>query len=424
MVAPVTCFSQETEFLPGAEQAQGESQTTAAQQAALPPISAATAIVIDRDTGAVLGAKNPDVIRPNPSTTKMMTALLALERNGANLDEIVGPISTKAAGTTGSRMNLNPGDSVSLRDLLYGLMLPSGNDAAVAIAEWISGSEEAFVALMNQRADSLGLTHTRYRRAAGYDSLEDPTYCVPPYSTLLNCGHYSTARDLATLARLALRQQPLFARFVQTVTWTPQTWFNASHVQRVVPLQNDNLLLSSMAYPGANGVKTGMTTTAGFCMVAGATRSGHSIISVVMGCDTNVTRHVESSALLDWGFSRLSGTTKGALLPVITLSVMPGSVSAGNDATFVISTSQIDQIQPTIVHYTMTGLAQVGTDFSLSGDFGEASIPAGASSTQVVLHSFNTPSQKKAKRAAMKLLPGTTYRLPKSKKATVTITGG
>jgi D-alanyl-D-alanine carboxypeptidase len=396
---------------------------TAAKQATLPPISAATAIVIDRDTGAVLGAKNPDLSRPNPSTTKIITALLALERNGATLDETVGPISANAASTPGSRMNLNPGDSVSLRDLLYGLMLPSGNDAAVAIAEWISGSEEAFVMLMNQRANSLGLTNTRYRRAAGYDALEDQTYCVPPYSTLLNCGHYSTARDLATLARVALRQQLLFARLVETVTWTPQTWFNAAHVRRVVPLQNDNLLLSSMAYPGANGVKTGMTTTAGFCMVAGATRSGRSIISVVMGCDSDVTRHIESSALLDWGFSRVSGTN-AVLLPVITISVMPASVSTGNDATFVISTSLVDQTQPTTVHYTMTGLAQIGIDYSLSGDFGEASIPAGASSTQVILHSFNAPSQKKGKRAAMKLLPGTTYRLPQSKKATVTITGG
>jgi D-alanyl-D-alanine carboxypeptidase len=127
-----------------------------AAEPALPPISAAAAIVIDGDSGLVLGVKNPDQRGAMASTTKIMTALLAIEQNGSNLDAMVGPISAYAAGIQGSRMNLSAGDRLSLRDLLYGLMLPSGNDAAVAIAEWVSGSEGAFVTLMNQRAQQLG----------------------------------------------------------------------------------------------------------------------------------------------------------------------------------------------------------------------------------------------------------------------------
>ena len=246
-----------------------------------PPISASSAIIIDLDTGQVLAVKDPDTPRAMASTTKIMTALLAIERNGSDLDAIIGPISANAANTQGTRMNLLPGDRVSLRDLLYGLLLPSGNDAGVAIAEWIGGSENAFVSLMNQRAQSLGLTSTAYRNSYGYDPVEQPG-CVPPYSSQPNCGHYSTVRDLAALSRFALKQ-PLFARIVQTVDWIPPTWTDASNNPRQVTLHNANLLLSSIFYSGANGVKTGMSTSAGYCLVASATRSGRSVLSVVLG---------------------------------------------------------------------------------------------------------------------------------------------
>ena len=154
------CPAQSADALGSKRVQQGVALTSSSQEVSFPTITAATAIVIDRDSGAVLGAKNADTLRPNPSTTKIMTALIAIERNGASLDEIVGPVSAKAADTYGSTMNLDAGDSLSLRDLLYGLMLPSGNDAGVAIAEWIGGTEDAFVTLMNERAQSLGLTST------------------------------------------------------------------------------------------------------------------------------------------------------------------------------------------------------------------------------------------------------------------------
>ena len=392
------------------------------QRAPLPALTAATAIVINQDTGAVLGAKNPDTLRANPSTTKIMTALLAIERSGTAIDAIVGPVSAKAASTYGTTMNLSAGDTVSLRDLLYGLMLPSGNDAAVAIAEWISGDEAPFVDLMNQRAKSLGLANTAYRNAFGYDPFELPDQCFPPFSSMFNCGHYSTARDLATLARAAMRQQPLFARLVQTASWTPTTWRDQSGTQRNVTLHNDNLLLSSLAYPGANGVKTGLGYNAGYCMVASATRSGKTVLTVVMGCSTDQARQLESSQLLDWGFAQLGVGGSSTQLPTIAVKASPGTVNAGNDASFVITTSSADSTKPITVSYSMVGTAIFGTDYSLNGILGEADIPAGALSTRVTLHSFNARVGRRGKSVILQLQPSTTYRLTVPKKATITIT--
>jgi len=411
------CVAQETAIATADQFA----QPNAVQASAFPTITAATAIVINRDTGAVIGAKNPDTLRPNPSTTKMMTALIAIERNAANLDAIVGPISAKAADTNGSTMNLNAGDSLSLRDLLYGLMLPSGNDAGMAIAEWIGGSEDGFVALMNQKAKALNLSHTSYRTPFGYDAGEQPALCGPPYSAMFNCGHYSTARDLATLAQAAMKQQPVFARIVQTASWTPTSWLTVARARRTVELRNDNLLLSSLAYPGANGIKTGMSTAAGFCMVASATQSNHSVLTVVMGCASDAIRHAESRQLLDWGFAQLGSAPTVVTVPRISVSASPGSIRAGGDASFVISTSQLSS-QPTMIRYSLAGTARLGKDYSVSGTSGEADIPAGASSVQVTLHAFNGLTGKRPRRAALKLMPGTTYQLTDSKKAVVTIT--
>jgi D-alanyl-D-alanine carboxypeptidase len=415
--------------------------------AELPTISAATAIVIDQNSGQVIGSKNPDTLRPNPSTTKIMTALIAIERNAANLDVIAGPISAKAADTYGSTMNLEAGDTVSLRDLLYGLMLPSGNDAGVAIAEWIGGTEDAFVLLMNNRAQSLGLNNTSYRNSFGYDPVELPAQCVPPHSSAFNCGAYTTARDLSTLARFALGN-PTFARIVQTTTWTPTSWLSAARTPRSLLLVNDNLLLSSMAYLGADGVKTGMSSSAGFCMVASATRGNRSVLTVVMGCPSNALRHLESQTLLDWGFTQLANsptptptptptstptpTPPPATPPPATPTPSPSSVSIsitqsvigrGDDTVFVISTSRPDATGTTTVRYAMAGTARLGRDYSLSGTLGEANIEPGASSTQVVLHASPGVRGKRAKRATMRLVRSTTYRISPPNQAGVTIRG-
>ena len=272
----------------------------------VPPINAFSAAVMNDANGTILAAKNLDVPVANPSTTKIMTALLLLEQTGGNLDRIV-TVSSNAANAYGSRMNLATGDQISLRDLLYGMLLPSGNDAAVAIAESVGGSEANFVAMMNQRASALGLTNTAYRSPAGYDPTEKPNLCFPPYSSQPNCGHYTSARDLTNLSRVAL-QQPLLSQAVQTTNWSTATWRNSSGSSKNQNLTNTNLLLSTIPYSGANGVKTGEGPNAGWCIVARATRSNQTLLTVVMDtAPDNETRHNESIQLLDYGFARLLG---------------------------------------------------------------------------------------------------------------------
>ena len=272
----------------------------------VPPINATSAAVMDGANGSILAAKNLDLQVANPSTTKIMTALLLLEQAGGNLDQVV-TVSSNAANAFGSRMNLAAGDRISLRDLLYGMLLPSGNDAAIAIAEWVGGSESGFVNLMNQRAASLGLTNTAYRSPAGYDPTEKPDLCFPPYSSQTNCGHYTSARDLANLAGFAL-QQPVLSQAVQTTSWNTTTWRNSSGSFKNQNLTNTNLLLSSIPYTGANGVKTGEGPNAGWCIVARATRSNRTTLTVIMDTSPdNAARHNESIQLLDYGFAQLLG---------------------------------------------------------------------------------------------------------------------
>lgn len=233
-----------------------------------PGITAHAAILIDNVTGTVLYAKNPHQTRAPASTTKILTALLALERGG--LDEIV-TVSRRAAGTTGSSARLYTGQKIRLIDLLHGLLLRSGNDAAVAVAEHVSGSESEFVRLMNARAEELGAVHTRFQNPHGLDKP----------------GHFSTAYDLALLGRLALLY-PTFAEIVakQTYSYENDTWYNT------------NQLL--WRYEGVEGIKTGTTGQAGYCLVATATRNGVQLISVVLG---SADRWADTRKLLDYGFN-------------------------------------------------------------------------------------------------------------------------
>ena len=232
-----------------------------------PSITAQAAILIDNATGTVLYAKNPHQLRAPASTTKILTALLALERGG--LDDIV-TVSRRAAATTGSSAGLYTGQKIRMIDLLHGLLLRSGNDAAVAIAEHVAGSEGEFVRLMNERARELGARNTRFRNPHG---LDEP-------------GHVSTAYDLALLGRLALLY-PTFAEIVakQEYNFGNDTWYNT------------NRLLWS--YEGVEGIKTGTTSQAGYCLVATATQNGMQLISVVLGSSD---RWSDTRKLLDYGF--------------------------------------------------------------------------------------------------------------------------
>ncbi len=240
------------------------------QVSGVPAIDAAAAIVMDAKTGRVLYFKNATTRRSIASTTKIMTALVAIE-NGF-LDDTV-TISSRAARIGGSTLNLQTGQKYTLNELLYGLLLSSGNDASIAIAEHISGSVEAFVEKMNQKAKELGAYNTSYVNTHGLD-VE---------------GHYSTAYDLACITRYALNN-PVFAKIVGTK-------YSAIPGRQ---LHNTNELLE--LYQGADGVKTGYTGKAGRCLVATADRDGMRLISVVLGSPTTYKRALSSKSILDYAF--------------------------------------------------------------------------------------------------------------------------
>lgn len=239
-------------------------------------ITAASAVVMEAKTGTIVYKKNADEQRPPASTTKIMTALLTLEKKGDSLNE-VAVASKKAANIGESSIWLIEGEKLKLSDLLYGLLLNSGNDAAITLAEYIGGSEEKFVELMNQRAQELGAIHTHFANPNG----------------LPNEEHYTTAKDLALITRYAL-ENPKFAQIVSTKTkdipWPGHEW--SRH------LLNTNKLLWRLE--GANGVKTGFTDKAGHCLVSSAKRNGQQYIAVVLG-SSNVWD--DSTKLLEYAFA-------------------------------------------------------------------------------------------------------------------------
>lgn len=246
-------------------------------------LSASSALLMDADTGAILFARHHMEQRSPASTTKIMTALLILEEG--RLDDKV-LISERAAAVSGTGLGLRRGQRVVLRDLLWAILLKSANDAALAAAEHVGGSEEQFVARMNAKAASLGMQGTQFSNPHGLDHPD----------------HYSTAFDLAILARQALRN-PTFARMVQTreAQVAILTGRNGSVVKRRV-IRTHNQLLGQ--FSGADGVKTGYTSLAGRCLVASATRGDHQLIAVLLN---DSRRWIEAAALLEYGFAALGG---------------------------------------------------------------------------------------------------------------------
>jgi D-alanyl-D-alanine carboxypeptidase (penicillin-binding protein 5/6) len=239
--------------------------------------SAAAAIVVDGRNGEVMFAKRPDARRPVASTTKLMTALLALER--ARPREVFTAPAYDALPAE-SRINLRTGERMTVQDLLEALLLESANDAAATIAENLSGSREAFVAEMNERAGELGLDDTGYANPIG---LDDPS-------------NYSSARDLATLTRLLLAR-PRFARIVDM----PVAELDSGAVERVI--DNRNPLVAST--PWVSGVKTGHTLGAGYVLVGSASgRGGAKVISVVLGEPSEAARDADTLELLSWGLEQ------------------------------------------------------------------------------------------------------------------------
>lgn len=236
-------------------------------------ISAHSAVVIDSLTGDVIYEKNAYERRRMASTTKIMTAICALE-NG-NPDDMV-EVHPSAVGVEGSSMYLGHGEVISLRDLTYGLMLASGNDAAVAIAMHISGSIEAFADLMNATAAKIGAKDTSFKNPNGLDA----------------DGHYTTAYDLAKITRYGM-SIPAFAQIVATEN-VKVPWHGRDYPRQ---LKNHNKLLHM--YEGCDGVKTGFTKKSGRCLVSSATKEGYQVIAVTLNAPDDWNDHI---SMLNYAF--------------------------------------------------------------------------------------------------------------------------
>lgn len=231
-------------------------------------------VILDRTSKAIIYGKNENDVRAMASTTKIMTALVLIEN--ADLSKTI-EVSQNAASTDGSRLGLKTGDKITLNDLLYGLMLCSGNDAAVQIAETIGGSVEGFAEMMNKKALDLGLKNTSFTSPHGLD----------------DDGHHTTAYELALLTDYALNNT-IFAKVVGTKNYVVTINGSAKEIR------NTNELLGYLQ--GVNGVKTGFTNNAGRCLVTSTLRNNFNIITVVLGADTKKIRTRDSIKLIEYTY--------------------------------------------------------------------------------------------------------------------------
>ena len=242
-------------------------------------VPCAAAVLIDEDSGTVLYEKNADERRPVASITKVMTLLLtfeALQAGKIALGDIV-PVSEHAYHMGGSQIWLEPGEQLTLQEMLKAICISSANDAAVAVAEFVAGSEPAFVDAMNARAAALGMTATHFANACGLDEE----------------GHLSSARDVAVMSREMLLHHPEVREYCTV-------WMDTLRGGRT-QLVNTNKLLKS--YPGITGLKTGTTGKAGVCITASAERDGLRLIAIVLGASSGKERFEAAKTLLDYGFA-------------------------------------------------------------------------------------------------------------------------
>ena len=232
------------------------------------------ALIYDRASGRIMYEKNGNKQTPMASTTKIMTAIVVLENT--NLKDTV-TITSKAAGTGGSRLGLKKNDKITVNDLLYGLLLRSGNDAAVALAIHVGGSIEEFAQMMNDKAKEMGLTNSHFVVPHGLD----------------NEGHYTTAYELAKMADYALN----IAKFKEIVSCKTATIYINGYAKNI---NNTNQLLGSVS--GVYGVKTGFTNGAGRCLVTACKRNDLDIITVIIGADTTKIRTTDTIKLIQYAY--------------------------------------------------------------------------------------------------------------------------
>jgi serine-type D-Ala-D-Ala carboxypeptidase (penicillin-binding protein 5/6) len=296
--------------------------------ASLPPaLSAPVAILADLDTGQVLFSKAADVRRPIASLTKIMTALLVLEQShpGDVVTVTSDAVIPEADRQGVSALGLELGEQISVEDLLYALLLQSANDAAVALADHVAGSEARFVKEMNTRAAALGLRRTRFRSANGLDD-----------------RGYSTARDLMTLTRTVM-SHPRFDDIVSTMFHSIPAPGGGTR-----EIQNRNALL--WLYSGATGVKTGYTARAGYCVVATAQRGGRRLVSAVLGAPGDAFS--DAAALLDFGFTAFTDhrfLTSGDPGGIVSLPGGSIAVDVGGDLSALVPIASLDAVRRQVV---------------------------------------------------------------------------
>ena len=297
-------------------------------RAAGPEVSAQSAVVLTADTGTVLFEKDGHTPRPVASTTKIMTALLALEAAQEQGDPLVD-ITQEMVAVEGSSMGLQAGDSISLTGLAAGMLLASGNDAANAAALYLDGSLESFAARMNQRAAALGMEDTHFVTPSGLDG-EDAQ----------GLGHLSTAYDMALLARAALEDQAF-----RQLCSSPSLAVEFAEPVKRVTYTNHNKLLAQ--YQGCVGVKTGFTKEAGRCLVSAAERDGALLIAVTLNAPNDWQDH---AALLDYGFSQvepyqLAGGDVRLTVPVVGSPVEVVSLRGSNGGEVTLPLGQGAQVK-------------------------------------------------------------------------------
>ena len=301
-------------------------------RAAGPEVSAQSAVVLTADTGTVLFEKDGHTPRPVASTTKIMTALLALEAAQEQGDPLVD-ITQEMVAVEGSSMGLQAGDSISLTGLAAGMLLASGNDAANAAALYLEGSLESFAARMNQRAAALGMEDTHFVTPSGLDG-EDAQ----------GLGHLSTAYDMALLARAALEDQAF-----RQLCSSPSLAVEFAEPVKRVTYTNHNKLLTQ--YQGCVGVKTGFTKEAGRCLVSAAERDGVLLIAVTLNAPNDWQDH---TALLDYGFSQvepyqLAGGDVRLTVPVVGSPEEAVSLRGSNGGEVTLPLGQGAQVER-VVH--------------------------------------------------------------------------
>lgn len=296
-------------------------------------VTAPSVVLLEASTGQVLFEKDPHALRSCASITKVMTLCLvfqALDSGQLSLDQTL-TASAHAASMGGSDIWLEEGESMSVDDLIKATVIMSANDAAVVLAEAVSGSEEAFVAQMNEKAQQLGMNDTVFKNCNGLDEE----------------GHVTSAYDVALMSRELIRHEKVFD---YTLTWMDSV--RGGETQLV----NTNKLIRS--YQGITGLKTGTTGQAGSCITATAERNGLSLIAVVLGADSTDHRFQDAAALLDYGFAGWKATVPEApaLEPVPVARGMEPQVEPvlGEMPTLLLKAGEAGEVETTVTYEELT----------------------------------------------------------------------